>query len=596
MRRHFFNVVVALCVILPLQGFSNSFGKVDVVTKNAFIDLEILKHILETRYAPFKWKEEFFEWNLDKEMQIAKLKILKCGYPSTKQCQKIIAEFMSSLRDYHVGAVFYSTEESRLPFIVKRSSSNRLYVTHVFPKCPKEIEVGDELCSLNHKSAEELLDQMIKDQCSLTDISFGVDNLTRKLGCRGNEICTGSVIVKVKKSYGDIVSVLCTWEVKPELIFDFSKVSRRHDKKQLESKGNIFNQVQALDCYQEKNPCLSWLKVKMLPAFWWSESSYELKTYAHPHLIGDKIGFLPKLDTNIIWEADSSLGFYSYICSMSDFEGNERKVGFLRIPTYLYDTLDTVSSLTFPWDNFGELVSFLNKNTDVLVIDQQDNPGGSLFYMYGMVSMLIDKPVKLPLFQLVLNQEDVDMAVTLGELLESVTTDKEAQDILGDSLEGVVVDKEFAFGLREFCSELIKTWESGEYKLTHPMPFFGLKEIKPHPFYTYTKPILLLINENSFSCADFLPAIFQDNQRALIVGNTTSGAGGCVYNCSFPNLTGIKSCSFTGSLIIRSNQRVIENLGVSPDVFLELSDLDLQSGLYIDFINSIKSHVFKLLK
>lgn len=595
MRRYFFNIAVAICVILPLQGFSNSFGKVDVVTKNAFIDLEILKHILETRYAPFDWKKEFCGWNLEKEMQIAKLKILKCGYPSTKQCQKIIAEFMSSLRDYHVGAVFYSTEESRLPFIVKRSSSNRLYVTHVFPKCPKEIEVGDELCSLNHTSVEELLNQMIKDQCSFTDISLGVEKLTRRLGCLGHEIRAGSVVVKVKKAYGDIVSVLCTWEVKPELIFDFSKVNRKHNKKQLESKGNIFNQVQALDCSQEKNSCLSWIKVKMLPAFW-NESNSDLKTYAHPHCTGDKVGFLPKLDTNVIWETDFSSFFYSYICSMFDPEGHEKKVGFLRIPTYLYDTMDTVNSLGFPWDHFGDLIGFLNENTDVLVIDQQNNPGGSLFYMYGMVSMLIDKPVNLPLFQLVLNQEDVDMAVTLNNLLESVTTDEKAQDILGDSIEGLVVDKEFADGLREFCSELIKTWESGEYELTHPMPFFGFKEIKPNSFYNYTKPILILVNENAFSCADFLPAIFQDNQRALIVGMTTSGAGGFVYNCSFPNLTGIKSCSFTGSLAIRNNQRVIENLGVSPDVFLELSDLDLQSGLYMDFINGIKSNVFKLLE
>ncbi len=595
MKSYFFKLLVSLFLYFPLQGFSNSFSKIDVVTKNAFIDIEILKHFLETRYAPLEWKAEFFGWNLEREVQIAKLKILKYGYPSTKQCQRAIADLMASLRDYHVGVVFYSTEESRLPFVIKRSSSNRLYVTHVFPECPRDIEVGDEVLSMNHKSSEELINSLMKDQCSYTDISLGINKLTNRLGSLGDDIFLGNVVIELKKPCGTCLNVNCFWQVKPELIFDFSKVSRKNNKKKLDSKGNVFNQKQEKDfCLKEKN-YLSWIKVKMLPVFW-SEISSEIKTRSHSHLIGNKKGFLPKLSSNVIWEADPILGFYSYICSMTDPEGNEKKVGFLRIPSYLYDSSDIISSLACPWDNFGEIISFLDSNTDLLVIDQQNNPGGSLFFMYGMVSMLIEKPVKLPLYQLVLNQEDIDMAVMLESLLQTVTTDDEARDILGDSLEGLVVDKEFAFGLREFCLELIRTWESGEYELTHPMPFFGFKQIQPHPDHNYRKPILLLVNENSFSCADFLPAIFKDNKRALILGMKTSGAGGFVYNCSFPNLTGIKSCSFTGSLAIRENQKVIENLGVTPDVFLELSDLDLQSGLYLDFISSIKNTIFSLLK
>lgn len=598
MKSCFLKLLVPLFIFLPFQGFSDSlsksdsFSKIDVVTKNAFIDIEILKHILETRYAPLDWKMELFGWNLEREVQIAKLKILKCGYPSTKQCQKIIAEFMSSLRDYHVGVIFYSTEESRLPFVIKRSSSNRLYVTHVFSECPKDIEVGDEILSINHKSAKELINGFIKDQCSYTDISLGINKLTNRLGSLGDDIPLGNTVIGIKKPYGDSLNVTCTWIVKPELIFDFSKVNRKNNKKKLESKGNIFNREKEF-CL-EKRPYLSWIKVKMLPAFW-KEVNSAIKTKSHSHSIGDKRGFIPQLSSNIIWEADSSLGFYSYICSMTDPDGNEKKVGFLRISSYLYDSSDIFDSLTSPWDSFGEIVNFLNDNTDLLVIDQQNNPGGSLFFMYGMVSMLIDQPVQLPLYRLILNQEDVDMAVMLENLLKQVVTDDDARDILGDSLEGLVVDKEFAFGLREFCLELIKSWESGEYQLTHPMPFFGFKQINPHPDYNYEKPILLLVNENSFSCADFLPAIFKDNQRAVILGMKTSGAGGFVYNCSFPNLTGIKSCSFTGSLAIREDQRVIENLGVSPDIYLDLSDLDLQSGLYIDFISSIKSNIFKLL-
>ena len=107
----------------------------------------------------------------------------------------------------------------------------------------------------------------MKDQCSYTDISLGINKLTNRLGSLGDDIFLGNVVIELKKPCGTCLNVNCFWQVKPELIFDFSKVSRKNNKKKLDSKGNVFNQKQEKDfCLKEKN-YLSWIKVKMLPVF-----------------------------------------------------------------------------------------------------------------------------------------------------------------------------------------------------------------------------------------------------------------------------------------------------------------------------------------
>lgn len=124
---------------------------------------------------------------------------------------------------------------------------------------------------------------------------------------------------------------------------------------------------------------------------------------------------------------------------------------------------------------------------------------------------------------------------------------------------------------------------------------FGIDSVDPHPECHYTKHVILLINELDISCGDFLPAIFQDNNHATIVGTRTAGAGGCVISHSFPNRFGIESFNYTVSLAKRIDGSTIENLGVTPEIILEKTVNDLQND-YVDYKSRLLEIVNSTLK
>src|SRR5258707_497943 len=90
----------------------------------------------------------------------------------------------------------------------------------------------------------------------------------------------------------------------------------------------------------------------------------------------------------------------------------------------------------------------------------------------------------------------------------------------------------------------------------------------------YTKPLMVLVDEFSASGGDAFPATIQDNQRGLLFGMRTMGAGGNVVSTTIGTYSeGITS--LTESLMNRKNPIVtaeyptapyVENIGVRPAI------------------------------
>lgn len=556
---------------------SQELAMQSLVKKRALADLDVIHRIFEVKYAPLQWKGEFANWDLDLAIQEAKDKVSDLASPTLKECQVIIRDFFNSAQDFHVGVHFYSTESSSLPFLVK-GAQGRYFVCDIdeeFAPTSFPFEVGDEILSFGGRPLDEVISELRMREFGAntpeTTQALAELCLTYRQGAAAQQIPTGEVeITGNKKGSKKESRYTLSWNYESEKIEDFAKLGLDASLSLPKKESRKTKPLQV------KEFCN-----KLMMTHFCAPAQLKKGVQAGPHKIGARTSYLPELGEKM-WEIDSDWIFDAYI-----FETPTGKdVGYIRLPHYSGDEEEM--------EEFGEIINFLQEHTDALVIDQINNPGGSLFYLYGLASSLTDKRLEPPKHRIVLTQEEVHMAVSMLPSLEEIEDDFSAQCVLGETLAGYVVDYEFAEHMKDFCHFLIDQWHAGKL-YTDPTHLFGVRQIKPHPYYRYTKPILLLTNSLDFSAADFFPAIMQDNKRAVILGSRTAGAGGYVLASTFPNHSGIDQFIMTGSLAERVNHKPIENLGVQPDILYHLSVLDLQEN-YREYVEAIVSTVEKLKK
>lgn len=236
-----------------------------------------------------------------------------------------------------------------------------------------------------------------------------------------------------------------------------------------------------------------------------------------------------------------------------------KRLGYLRIPSFA------------PPNNavaVRELVNeiqFFQANTDGLVADVMRNSGGGC-YLQTAASLLMTKPytgfgewIRPSLDHLNAYQGAIDQAKAAGA-------------------------PQWVIDLLEFYLVQIKQAYQENRGITGPIPACSLGfENQPlrdqnGNLFGYSKPLIVLTDEFTTSAAEIFAAIIQDNKRGLIVGARTMGAGGSarlfdstVYSES--------AASVTESLVVRQTTvsvppypaaPFIENIGVQPDVYLEL--------------------------
>jgi PDZ domain/Peptidase family S41 len=542
-------------------------------------DLDIIKNAFEVSYAPKEWKKSFANWDLDSEIQKAKDKIQNADKITVKAYQKIIKEFFNSTKDYHVGVWFYSTERATLPFAVK-GAEGRYFISSidslrlapfVFP-----INIGDELVTFGGQPIGEVINELMSSEFQsaneATDRAFAEYALTRRLGSVAHRIPKGPITIGIKSLGSEKVSIY-------QLIWDYSpeKISNGFSGKIQE---NEYSGIK-LD---SKHLYRTFFNKKMLaPASSLFDSEIDENNPSNPaarSFIGNKESFIPPLG-KIWWENPEDKLFKAYL-----YENEDHKlIGYVRIPHFVGFDEDV--------SEFASLLTFFNERSDALVIDQVDNPGGFVFYVYALASMLSDKPLCTPKHRMTVTTADVDFAIKAIPVFETIQTDAEAQAFLGPTFFGMPVTHQMALFFLDFLRFIVSEWNQGRV-LTDPYFLYSIDHINPHTSVRYTKPILLLINSLDLSGGDFFPAILQDNQCATTFGTRTAGAGGYVLGNAFPNLFGIAYFHYTGSIAERVNKNPIENLGVTPDIPYELTAEDYQNN-YEGYMDAVNQAVKKIL-
>lgn len=538
-------------------------------------NLDVIEQTFAVKYAPADWKKEYTDWELLREIQNAKVAIEEADTVTTKDYQRLIKKFFLSTKDYHVGVQFYSTEYSFLPFRLQ-SSGDRYFIAETNEEMysffnQKPIQIGDEILEFNGKPIHEVVTEYMKQEFgnwdSRTDKALAEMTFSARSGEIGDLCPSGMFSITIKeKLTGEVSSRNLFWihheeEVPelPESIRTFEATCAKFDKTKPLSEHPHFQRNFTTPLYQPIQNTLAKQETKTKMGGIFSQE-----------------GFLPDLGRKV-WENSSYYGFRAYIYEKED----GTRVGFIRIDSYMKQAYQA--------EQFASIINRFERETDVLVIDQLNNPGGSLFYMYALASMLTDQPLPAPKHEMTITQEDVFWGLNDIDALEWIQSDEDAKNSIGSTIGGYPVDYDVAQSMLAYTHFIIDEWSEGRV-ITNPYPVMGIEYIKPHPRANYTKPILMLINNLDFSCGDMMPAILQDSGRVTLMGSQTAGAGGYVLGHEFPNWFGIAEYSFTGSIAERKDGSRIENLGVKPDIRYEISVKDLQED-YVDFVNAINAAV-----
>ncbi len=526
-------------------------------------DLDSLENIITARYAPADWKQEQIGWDLNAEIQKAKDAINDADATSVKDYHKLVRGVFTSMQDYHVSVQFYSTEASYLPLAISEAGGH-YFISAInrkkLPEADFPFQVGDEITGFGGKDIQTAIDELKLQSGSnnaphTDNAQAAMQMLTVQVGARADNIPQGELTLTVKPagSQSETTHQL-NWIHIPELISPQPFVDKS------------FN-------YSEKqNFPMSWLAMMKADFI-----ENPVMANANMFTMGDKNGFMPDYGEKI-WEAPEASLFKAYVYT-SPIDG--KNIGYLRLPHYMVN-----NPVEFVLE-FSKLIAEFNQRTDALVIDQLNNPGGSLFYLYALASMLTDTPLTVPKHQISLTQEDVLGAIEFLQESVEVKNDEDAKNFFGDSIQGYPVTYDFFSKFRDFYKGIIKQWEEGK-TLTDPVAIFGLDAIEPAYGARYTKPLIVLINELDFSGGDFFPTIMKDNNRALLFGERTAGAGGVVKEYSYQNsLLGTKKYHLTSTIARRENGQPIENLGATPNIPYVLKLEDIQNGFpeYIKAVN-----------
>lgn len=571
-------------------------------------DLDVIKSIFETKYAPFEWKKSHFGWSLEEQINLAKIKILTFDSLTVKDYQRILHSFFISTCDYHVHDSYYSTEFALLPFKVKGVNGKYFIsgVNHNSLNTMKKLglyqgkqlpEIGNQLFLFDSQPVDIVIEELkhaeLGNAASRTTQILAEQVLTMRLGFAGHHVPTGPIKIRFQNSLGAIIDASINWLYNPEKV-----------------KNHTYYTLEPLNI---DNECTLPFKIKEPSLMVNSLAEMLQKDYSHffKHLKNNS----PVENSHLEPESNSkssqaidreSIVFGKKIwadSSKNDYKVHiyqhpetNKRIGYIRISTFHPPVnLNDLNSMAM---RLAKSICHLEANTDALVVDQVDNPGGLGIYALAIASMLIkgDEKLYLPQNHFTLTQADVyDALKQLDELEKLQMLHKNSPSkttlplnyIAGYPLDAAYIDEQI-----KFLKFIIDQWNKGN-NFTDAYPLLGIEYLTPHPLAQYSKPILVLVNGNDFSCGDFFPAILQDNGRAVIFGEKTAGAGGAVENHQYPNSFGLAEFSLTVSIAERTNGQKIENLGVTPDISYDITEKDLLQG-YSDYIKAVNKALNKM--
>lgn len=510
--------------------FSSWLVASELTIEQKLEDLEQAAIAIRSGYGPLEYKKS--ELGIDLEQIVAAYKEKIAATKTNADFYYLMVQFIAEFKDSHFGASVPSDYRATLGFvtdlvqgkIVIESIDREVLSIEAFP-----FQRGDEIVSIDGISAEDFLNEYAgyfghgyELTSKRTAAAFASTRSGRKV-----KVPTGEVSLVIKpylRPFSNGKEVKLHWIVEGEPLDLVPKLEEGNEtaEKGLNKRNSMKDfQVSIAPVWEELN----------LPK---SERSFRCSG-------STRIG-IPE-DATMIMEKP----FVAYY-HPTEF-GN---IGYLRIPHYfprneITGEMEGVKRFL----QYQYAVKELEANTAGLIIDQDHNCGGSVFYLEDLLGLFLDKPYEGMKFKF------------LATKASYLDFNSWAQGSWENTLEGKA--------LREIADIVKDSWLSGDY-MTDLHAFRG----EAYGYFVpnrvrYTKPIVMLIDEMSGSGGDAFPAHMQGEGRAKLLGTRTMGAGGHVEEIPGGlNNSGIQ-IRLTKSLFFRPDGVAVENNGAVPDYPYEIT-------------------------
>ena len=243
-----------------------------------------------------------------------------------------------------------------------------------------------------------------------------------------------------------------------------------------------------------------------------------------------------------------------------DFKGLSRKledkIGYINIPRmYNYDAIKG-------FENEIEKALENLLDTKALIIDVRNNPGGGRAIIQTFASYII--------------KEKQSPWVANVAYLRTVKKEIKAVESMSARYLYSYNSKKFTDNdrraLDEFNSDfkLQKTFDSSKFS----KPFYMILH-KGNK--SYTNPVYILVNENSFSAASVFTSAFKSLRNVKIVGVTTDGSSGNskTVHLKYSNIR----VKVSTMLSFQRNGKTLDGNGTIPDISIPANELQVLKGV-----------------
>lgn len=559
---------VKLGMLLATLAFNLVGGSAcaSLSTEQKLQDFNEMVRIVERNYGPFLWKKTSIKLDWKKHVETFRARV--AATKSDREIPAVFGAFLAGLHDAHVTGLAPSTYSSKLGFLCDYIDGKVLIETIdtlALPEILFPFKKGDQLISLGGVPVEKLITDLIAQRSTgnlPTDLRLGAAWLTNRKETTGLPVARGVTTVTIlPKGAAQAVTVTATWINKGKPLVEMDNLdgidgANAHlvlGSSELKSGKSLMDKIKGLSLFNAGLP---------------ETMRKEFKEMG----IGD-IGNVKSMFPLPEGAKDLELGITAAI-----YESGGKKIGILRVPEF--------SSENGLVDAIASAVVQMEASTDVLVLDQTNNPGGDVSVASLLTSIFADKSYKDMAFE---------VRASVGWLKEMQDINKQIEDMLKADANDVganalkarfdYLESEFydAISHKKFSTDPISLDFVGAYGF-----------VQPQPTVRYTKPILMLINEFDFSGGDAFPAILKDNGRVTLFGMRTSGAGGNVKEYG-PLANTAYKFSLTESLMVRPNGQYVENLGVSPDIVYPMNEDDFMNN-YSNYVKAFTKAALDLVK